>query len=168
MSENGINQYIITGKKKFIDVKEYESILNYKNISDIDTSEKYKVISGSVIPQLGYTKEQVKREIMANLNKKLGFLEDDKCILSDIIDIHFIEDKYNYKIPFSALVKTNLKINKCKTLFLRDQKLSIEKNISNRKLLFAVNKEKTITKMYKDFWKREIPENLLYISRRTW
>ncbi|CUQ30140.1 hypothetical protein [Clostridium baratii] len=167
-----MNQYI-NKKNKLIDFNEYNSILNYENICDIDEKDKkYKVISGSIIPQLGHNKFEIIDFIKSNINNKLGYLIEDKCVLSELIDIQFVDDEYNYKIPFSALVKTNIKVSSkdqyCKTLFFR-QNNNIKENLKSRKFLMAVKKETAISNIITiTDWKRFIPSDLIYLSRKTW
>lgn len=171
MKEHGLGQYIIKDKNRILDVNEIESILNYEDIIDLDIDGVYKVISGSIIPNLGVSKQAIIDDLKEKNNSKIGLIENDKCLLGTILDIHIGEDKYNYKIPFSALIKSNLRIKEndkfCKTIFIREYK-NIKEDINKRKYLFAVKKESNIEEKEIEFWKNKIPEKLLYISRSTW
>lgn len=170
-------QYVfmnIENQRKILDYREYEEFYNQKFIIDklSDLEKDYHIISGAIICQNGYTKRKVIEKIRFNINKSFGMIRGSKCILSDIIDVHIGEDKYNSKIPFSALIKTGLvpktEDDLCKTFFIRDSSHSVKNNILNRYCIFAVQEEKKISKVLKDVWKEYIPKNLLFISRAVW
>lgn len=170
-------QYIfmnMENKKRLVDYREYEYFYNSKNIIDNnkDLEKEYHIVSGAIIIQSGLTKRQVIDKIHNEINKEFGMIKGSKCYLNDIIDIHIGEDEYNHKIPFSALIKTSLNIkgkkDLCKTFFIRDKKHTVRNNVLNRYCIFAVKEEFKIEKMLKDVWKKYIPKNLLYISRKVY
>ncbi|MBM7835615.1 hypothetical protein [Clostridium sardiniense] len=164
----------IEKQRRIIDYREYEDFINKKAIIDkvSDLEKDYHIISGAIICQNGYTKRKVIEKIRFNINKSFGMIKGSKCILSDIVDIHIGEDEYNSKIPFSALIKTELlpkgENDLCKTFFIRDRSHGVKNNILNRCCIFAVKEEKKISKVLKDVWKEYIPKNLIFISRGVW
>ncbi|WWU66754.1 hypothetical protein QJR26_18505 (plasmid) [Clostridium baratii] len=163
----------IENRKRILDYREYEYFYNSKNIIDHkkELEKDYHIINGAIICQKGLTKRQVIEKIEKELNNQFGMIKGSKCYLSDIIDIHIGEDEYNHKIPFSALIKTPLKVKDegdlCKTFFIRDKDHSVRNNVLNRYCIFAVKEEFRIEGMLKNVWKEYIPKNLLFISRKV-
>jgi hypothetical protein len=122
-----------------------------------------KVVYGAVLPQYNYTETQIMNWIDKSIGKALAYINDDGvCVLLELLDIELSEEITNSKIPFSALIRSNIKMDNKNhqsfTTFLRLSNLSPEDNILNRYGVLAIKsvEQRKRDVPTKDNWKNFI------------
>ncbi|EGT0690872.1 hypothetical protein ACSW9V_15170 (plasmid) [Clostridium perfringens] len=162
--------------KILIDADEYPYIMNYFNTEEdkrIDFENRdnvnegtIKIVYGSIMRQEFITLDEALMEVKRAKGNSLGYIneKDSVCDINWLIDIKIFNPKNptadTWKIPFAALIKTNLEFSeeplKVKTLFTRYSNLSCIKNIINRPFLLACGYEKTGEDITLDNWEDHI------------
>lgn len=139
-------------KKRIIDANELAAIKSYykermeKFDIEIVPPEKEGIITyGAVIPQYGQSLIEIEKEISKCNNFIYATLENNKCYVSEIMDIYYdnsINQIYG-KMPVAVLLRTLLEINnnsiQSKTLSIYNENCNWLENIYNRKFIIAIN-----------------------------
>lgn len=142
-------------KKFLIDANEYVLLNSWFKkkftINDYETKEEevqLKLVYGAILIQNKTDKGIVFKEINGAIGKAIGYINNEKniCELSELIDIKLFEDciSNSFRIPFAALIKTNLEFNnknyQAKSFFIRYSNMQAINNIFNRNFVMAIKR----------------------------
>lgn len=151
----GINmQYAlmkVSNTKVLIDALELHAITNHKDqIQDVAEADEenlpFKIVYGSYLPQYGQSIEDATEAMIQSNHHWLGYVRDNQCFkigLTELKTYEAVPKGKTFYIPFSALVSTNVDVNKNSrkaiSAFLRYSNIRPDENILNRKGFFAIN-----------------------------
>lgn len=169
-------QYAIMGLEpekdiyRIIDANEYYELIHSKDkeITDFEPDDIeliLKLVYGTIIPQYKTHRKEIEEGINMALGKALAYVDKGVSTLIELVDIEVSKEEIHGKIPFSALIKTNLTIDnkshQAISAFLRYENMTVQNNLLNRFGIFAIKEQENRIKeqLSKDNWKKFIDEN---------
>lgn len=150
--------------KELNDLEE-KGLHDFKEFEPKEEDLTMKLVYGALIPQYEYDKNGLKEKISLSIGKALGYIKNGTCTLLELLDIKLLGPEINGRIPFAAIINTNLNIDNKKkqslSTFLKYSNLSITNNIFNRFGIFAIKEQENRIKesLSKDTWKNFIDED---------
>lgn len=153
-----------------IDANEYKELIDSKDkkIADIEPDDNeliLKLVYGTIIPQYKIQRKDIEEGLNTALGKALAYVDNGVSTLIELVDIEVSKEEINDRIPFSALIRTNLTIDNKKhqaiSAFLRYGNMTVQDNLLNRFGIFAIKEQENRIKeqLSKDNWKTFIDEN---------
>ncbi|PIE92794.1 hypothetical protein CO726_24830 [Bacillus fungorum] len=151
-----------------VDAEEYSALTTkgeYKQDEPTEEESLKKLVYGSFKIQADYDKKEAIEEAKNSVGYALGHIKGKTCHYIELLDLELREDQevLHGEIPFSALIRTDLKIPRKNepaiSAFLRYGNMEIGDNILNRFGIFAIKgEEKGLTNLTKENWKEFINE----------